>query len=99
MPDPNIFLWIAASVAAAAPVNSNGIKTLLANYLSIFPIKGNQVFSSSPKSLLKNLFDSLISCNWVFDSFILAEELFTKVLQGFKTCVLVNNNLCVKLYP
>ena len=30
MSDPDIFLWIAASVAAAA-VNPNGIKTLLAN--------------------------------------------------------------------
>ena len=28
IPDPNIFLWIAAPVAAAAAVNPNGIKTL-----------------------------------------------------------------------
>ena len=28
-PDPNIFLWIAASVAAAAAVNPNAIKTFL----------------------------------------------------------------------
>ena len=33
-PDPNIFLWIAASAADVAAVNSNGIKTLLANVLS-----------------------------------------------------------------
>ena len=32
--DPNIFLWIAASVADPASVNPNGIKTLLANGLS-----------------------------------------------------------------
>ena len=32
-PDPNIFLWIAASVADTAAVNPNGIKTLLANGL------------------------------------------------------------------
>ena len=30
VPDPNIFWWIAASVADAAAVNLNGIKTLLA---------------------------------------------------------------------
>ena len=36
IPDPNIFLWIAASVARAAAVNSNGIKTLLDNGLSTF---------------------------------------------------------------
>ena len=29
--DPDIFLWIAASVAEATAVNPNGIKTLLAN--------------------------------------------------------------------
>ena len=48
-PDSNIFLWIAASVANAATVNPNGIKTLLANGLSTFHIKGNPVFSNGPK--------------------------------------------------
>ena len=36
IPDPKFFLWIAASVAAAAAVNPNGIKTLLANGFSTF---------------------------------------------------------------
>ena len=36
VPDPNFFLWIAASVAAAAAVNPNGIKRLLANGLNTF---------------------------------------------------------------
>ena len=44
MPGPNIFLWIFASVADADVVNPYGIKTLLANGLSTFPIKGNPVF-------------------------------------------------------
>ena len=35
-----------------AAVNPNGIKTLLANGLSTFPIKGNPVFSHGPKKLL-----------------------------------------------
>ena len=30
-PDPNIFLWVAASVADTAAVNPNGIKMLFAN--------------------------------------------------------------------
>ena len=30
-PDPNVFLWIAASVVDAAAVNPNSIKALLAN--------------------------------------------------------------------
>ena len=43
MPDPNIFLGIAASVADAAAVNHNDIKTILANGLSTFPINHNPV--------------------------------------------------------
>ena len=92
-PDPNIFLWIAASVAAAAAVNPNGIKTLLANGLNTFPIKGDPVFSNDSKSLPKNPPDCPILCNSVFDNFILADELFAKALPSLETCVLVNNNL------
>ena len=62
-PDPNIFLWIAASVAAAAAVNPNGIKTLLANGCSTFFIKGKQVFSNGPRSLPRNPPDYHILCN------------------------------------
>ena len=83
VPDPNIFLWIAGSVADAAAVHPNGIKTLLANGLSKFPIKDNPVFSNDPKSLTKNTPNYPILNNWVFDNFILAEELFVKALQSF----------------
>ena len=82
-PDPNIFLWTAASVADAAAVHPNCIKILLANGLSIFSIKGNPSFSSGPKSLPKNAPDSPILCNWVFDNFILADESFSKALRRF----------------
>ena len=54
IPDPNILLSEAVSVAAAA-VSPNGTKTLLANCLNAYPVKGNQVFSSGPESLLQNL--------------------------------------------
>ena len=37
-----------------------GIKTLLPNDLSTFPVKGNPVFSNGPKSLPKNPPDCLI---------------------------------------
>ena len=84
-------------VSDAAAVNPNGIKKLLANGLSTFPIKGNLVFSNCPKNLPKIPPDCLILCNCVFDNFILAEELFEKALPSFETCVLVNNNLCGKL--
>ena len=76
--DPNNFLWIAPSSADAAAVNPNGIKTLLVNSLSVFPIEGKPVCFNGPKSLPKNLPDCLILRNLVFDNFILAEELFAK---------------------
>ena len=63
MPGPNIFSWIAASFADAAAVNPTGIKTLLANGLNTFSIKGNPVFSNGPKSLPKNPSDYPMLCN------------------------------------
>ena len=51
---------MAASVADAAAVNSNGIKALLAKGCNTFFIKGNLVFSSCPKRLPKNPPDCLI---------------------------------------
>ena len=62
MPDQNIFLWIAVSVAAAV-VNPTGIKTLLVNGLSTFPIKGNPIFNNGPKSLTNNPPNCTISCH------------------------------------
>ena len=97
-PDLNIFLWIAASIADTAAVIPNGIETLLVNDLSAFPIKGKRVVSNGHKSLPKNRPDYRILCNWVFDNFILAEELFAKALWSLKTCVLINNNLWGKFH-
>ena len=71
---------------------------LLVNGLGTFPIKGNPVFSNGPKSLTKNLPNCPILCKWLFDSFILAEELLAKALRSFQTCVLANNKLCEKLF-
>ena len=92
MPGPNIFLWIFASVADADVANPYGIKTLLANGLSTFPIKGNPVFCNGPQSIPRNPPDCPIIWNWVFDIFILADEPFAKALRSFETCALVNNN-------
>ena len=91
-PDRNIYVWVVESVVNDSAVNPDGIKTFLANGLSKFPIEGNLVFYKGPKNSL----DCSILCIWVFDNFILAEELFSKALQRFETCVLVNNNLCGK---
>ena len=95
--DQSIFLWIDASVVDTA-INSNGIKRLLANVLSTFPLNDNPLFNNGPKSLPKNPPDCTMLCNWVFDNFILSEELFGKALRSFETCVLVNKNLCGKLF-
>ena len=97
MPDPKIFLWTAAFVVAAA-ANTNGIKTLLADSLSKFLIKGYPVFTDGPKSLPYNSPDCTILCNWVYDNSILAEELFAKAWRSFETCALVNTNLWGKFF-
>ena len=64
--DPTIFLWIAASLAAAAAAAINHIKTLSGNGLSTFTIEGNPVFSNGLKSLPKNSLDCPILCNLSF---------------------------------
>ena len=95
-PNPNIFLWITAS--AAAVVNPNGNKTLFVNDWGTFFITSEPVFSNGPRSLSRNPPNCPILCIWVFDNFILAEELFAKALWSFEIYVLVNNNLCGKLF-
>ena len=72
--------------------------TILCNGWNMFSIEGCTVFSNVPKNLPKNPPDCLISCNWVFNDFILANEPFAKAWQSFETCALVNNNLCGKLF-
>ena len=89
------FFGIAASVAAA--VNPYGNRTLLANSLSTFFIKGKPVFSNGPRSLSKNPPNCNILGSWVFDDFIPADEPFAKALWSLETCVSVDNNSCRKL--
>ena len=68
---------IAVSVADAATVNPNGIKTLSANDFSTFSIKGNAVFSNGSK-ILPNY--CRVLCSWVIDYFLLAEKLALKLV-------------------
>ena len=75
----------------------NRVKTFLAKGLSAFLVKDNPVFRNGPKFLPKNPPNCRILSNRVFDV-ILADEPFTKALQSFKTCVLVNNKLHGKLF-
>ena len=69
-----------ASTTNAAAVNTNGIKSILANGLIIFFTNGNPVFSNAPRSLPINPADCIILNNWVFDSVISVDELFVKPL-------------------
>ena len=41
--------------------------------------------------------DCIILDNWAFDNLISVDDLSTKVLRRFETCLLVNNNLWGKL--
>ena len=63
----------------------------------IFFNNGNSVFNNGPRSLPRNPPDCIILNNWVFDTLILAYELFVKALRRFATCLSVYNNLCGKL--
>ena len=81
-------MWTAVSIADATVVNPNGIKTLLANGLNAFLIKGNPVFSNGPKSLLEILLVVLFFCEWAVENFTLADEPFAKALQSFESCAL-----------
>ena len=69
---------IPASTADAAAINPNGIKTLLANDLRIFFIKGKSVFSIGSRNMPRNPPDCTISGSWIFGSFILADKLYAK---------------------
>ena len=100
----NIFLGIATSVANAAAGNPNGIKKYLANGLSIFSLKPIQFLVTVLKAYLRSLPNGPksppnhhILCR-LFENFILGNELLVKDLQSFETCVLINNNLSLKLF-
>ena len=64
--------------AYTTAVNRNDIKTLLANGLSKFFIKGKPVFSYGPRSFPLSPPDCTILEIWVFDSFIIVEKSLQK---------------------
>ena len=69
----------------------------LGNGIRPFFIKDTTVYSNGQRSLPRNPIGCTILSSWVFDKFILLDELFAKYLRSFETCVLVNNNLCEEL--
>ena len=58
-----------------------------------FFLKGHHGLKSVPR----NPTDCTGLDNWVFDNFILVDELFAKALRNLETYVSVNNKLCRNL--
>ena len=85
--EPQKIFLITVSVSDAAIIKSNGTKSLLANCLSIFAIKGKPNFSNGPRSLPRNLPAFTVLGSWVFEKFVLADEPFAKAYKTF-------SNLC-----
>ena len=88
--EPKNFVIISSSVAYVALVNPNGIRILLGTVLVTFFINSNGVFNIFDG----NAPDCILLDNWVFDSLLIAEKLFPRALEKFKTYLLVNHNLC-----
>ena len=67
IPESEICLWIPATAAAAA-VNPNSIKTLLAEGISVVFLKGETGLSNGPQSLPKSPPDYTCLDSYVFIS-------------------------------
>ena len=77
--------------------NNKGINTLLANGLSTFFIKDKPTFINGLLSLPRNPPDCVILNSSVSENFILAGNLFAKVLRRLATCLSVYDSLLGKL--
>ena len=73
-------------------VNPNGMKRLLGNGVSTFFISEDSVFNNGSRTLPKNPSESIFLHSWVFDDFILADELLAKALQRLETYPSVNED-------
>ena len=93
-----IFLLISPSSAGVEAVNPNGINTLVINNMSTFFIKAKTTFGNGRHFLPRNLLNFIIVNIWVFDNFMSCDELFPEALQRLATYLLVNNELCGKLF-
>ena len=88
------------------PVFSDGPKYLLRNHLLRLPyfVQLSLLLFATLESSINNIwwkfqtYFNTTLCKGVFDNFILVDEPFAKALQSFKICVLVNKNLCRKLF-
>ena len=81
--NPKTFLCFPASAADGNAANPNGVKTLLANDLSTFLIKGQPTAINGPRSLPRNPPNCTILEAWSLDNFLLADEWFQMLYRAF----------------
>ena len=84
--DPRIFLFIAASVADAAPVSPSIPKGLITDFN-----KANPDFNNGAKNLKNPPFYISVNCD--FDHLILVDVWLVQALRRFIVCQLFSNNL------
>ena len=77
-------------------LNSRRSSLFLRNYFIIFS-DFILLDSISVNKVPRNPPNYTVLDNWVFNNFILSDELFAKVLQSPETCLSLSNNLCGKL--
>ena len=73
------------------------MKILLPNDWSTISLKINQFFRNGGRSLPRNPPSCIFLDNWIFDNFILADQLFPKSLRRFATWLSVSNSLYGKV--
>ena len=73
------------------------MKILLPNDWSTISLKINQFFRNGRRSLPRNPPSCIFLDNWIFDNFILADQLFPKSLRRFATWLSVSNSLYGKV--
>ena len=61
-----------------------------------FLLKSNKFLVMALEIYLKVFLYTTLD-TWVFEYFILADELFAKALQSHEICISINNNSCEKL--
>ena len=86
VPDPRIFLFVAAYVADAAAVRRSIPNGLITDFS-----KANPNFNNGAKNLKNPPVYILVNCT--FDNLISVDVWLVKALRRFATCLLVNNNL------
>ena len=93
VPNPKFFLWISASAGDVIDVNRNNM--FLASGSACFIIFSGQ--ANLLNKALRYPLNYIILDIWIFDEFLLTNELVSKSLWRIATSLLVSNNVCGQL--